>query len=134
MEGSCLCGRVTVEVPGRPDYLNACNCAACMKLGTLWGYFPVGEVRIEGSPARYVREDIAQPHLGFDFCEQCGTAIDWAPIGDGMPDRMGVNMRLFDPAALRGIEVRYGDRRNHSTNPRHYYREPNPFDGAGAIA
>ena len=63
------------------------------------------------------------------------AAAPWSPLAADAPDRMGVNMRLFDPAELKGIEVRYGDRRNHAkVEPRRYYRDPETFDGLGAQA
>ncbi|MDB5688702.1 MAG: glutathione-dependent formaldehyde-activating protein [Sphingomonas bacterium] len=135
MNGSCLCGRITIRVPGRPDYLNACNCTFCTKLGAVWGYFPLSRVEFAGEPRAYVRADIADPALSGNFCPDCGATTHWAPHGPGRPDRAGINMRLFDPAELIGIELRFGDRRNHAgVEPRHHYREPTIFDGAGATA
>lgn len=132
MNGSCHCGQVTIRVPAEPEYLNACNCTVCTKLGALWGYYSRRQVGIAGETRSYLRSDVEQPNIGFDFCGQCGATTSWSPRGSNEEDRMGVNMRLFDPAELTGIEIRYGDRRNHDTAPRRYYREPTIFDGAGA--
>lgn len=131
MNGSCLCGRVTIGVPGRPDYLNACNCALCWKLGTLWGYFPRDEVTISGETDAYRREDIATNYITADFCPHCGATTNWTPLDpEGM--RIGVNMRLFDPAALIGVEVRYEDgRHDEDGEEQRHYRAPAAFDGAG---
>lgn len=106
MRGACHCGRVTIDVPGRPEYLNACNCTLCWQRSVLWGYFPRSEVRITGEVSHYRRDDI-KVYLTTDFCPRCGVTTSWTPARDGMADRMGVNMRLFDPAALEGVEVRY---------------------------
>jgi hypothetical protein len=133
VNGACLCGRVTVRVPGQPTYLNACNCEACTKLGAMWGYYPREEVEIGGEPVTYVREDRSDPYLSFHFCAACGSTINWAPIPGDAPDRLGINMRLFDPAELKGVELRFGNRREHDTvEPRRYYREATTFDGQGA--
>jgi hypothetical protein len=135
MNGGCLCGRVTVEVPGRPDYLNECNCAFCIKLGAMWGYYPESRVVLAGPVASYVREDVADPALRAQFCGTCGATTSWTPNKPDMPDRMAVNMRLFDPAGLAGIELRFGNRRDHdAVEPRHYYRAATTFDGLGATA
>ena len=135
MNGSCHCGRVTIRVPGRPDYLNACNCTLCTKMGGLWGYFPRSQVAIVGETRSYVRADESEPYLGTHFCGHCGATTHWAPLADDAADRMGVNMRLFEPEELAGIEVRYGDRRSQdAVEPRRYYREPTLFDGLGAAA
>ena len=134
MNGSCHCGRVTVRVPARPEDLNACTCPLCTKLGTLRGCFPGGAVEIYGEDLSYLLSDVDQPRLSVDFCGRCGATIDWAPLAGDAPDRMGVNMRLFEPAELVGVEVRYGDRRNDaSAEPRRCYRDPTTFDGLGAL-
>jgi hypothetical protein len=133
MKGACLCGRVTIDVPDHPEYLNECNCAFCVKLGAMWGYYPVDAVAFSGAPASYVREDVADPSISAGFCATCGATTNWSPIKDGMPDRMAVNMRLFDPAELAGIELRFGNRRDYPAGePRHYYRAATTYDGLGA--
>jgi hypothetical protein len=134
MQGSCHCGAVTIRVPSTPEYLNDCNCTLCWKLGTLWGYFPASQVEFSGAVRTYLRSDMPGAQLSAEFCGSCGATTNWRMVGEDAPDRMGVNMLLFDPADLTGIEVRYGDRRNYGTNPRHHYRDPTIFDGAGANA
>ena len=131
MNGSCHCGAVTIAVPGRPDYLNLCNCTLCTKVGGLWGYFPASQVTIDGATGGYVRADEPSPYLSTHFCTACGCTTHWAPVRDDMPDRMGVNMRLFDTAELQGIEVRYANNRDHSEGAPRFYREPTIFDGVG---
>jgi hypothetical protein len=134
MNGSCLCGAVTVTLAGPPDYMNQCNCTACFKLGTLWGYYTAGQVTVAGHRQVYARDDMAEPSVSFDFCGRCGATIRWAPVPGNPSPRTGINMRLFDPAALRGIEVRYGDRRNHQAiEPRRYARDATIFGEGGPL-
>ena len=133
MEGRCHCGRVTIRVPGPPDYLNECNCTLCWRLGTMWGYYPASEVEFAGERQAYARSDLGEQRLAADFCPHCGATTNWRALLPDAPDRMGVNMKLFDPAALAGIELRSGDRLNgDGSGPRRTYREAAPFDGAGA--
>jgi hypothetical protein len=132
VNGSCHCGQVSVSVPDVPGYMNACNCSLCLKLGALWAYYPRDAVRVEGERRAYLRNDVVRPKLSVDFCTRCGATIDWLPANDNREDRMAVNMRLFDPAALIGVQVIYGDRRNHADPSEAVYRKPTIFDGAGA--
>ncbi len=135
MRGSCHCGRVAIRTPGPPAILNQCNCTLCTKLGALWGYYPASDVAIVGEPRAYLRADAESPRLSFHFCGACGATTHWSAIEPSAAPRLGVNMRLFEPAELQGIEVRYGDRRNAGRgDPPRQYREPAIFDGAGVVA
>jgi hypothetical protein len=132
MNGSCHCGRVTVSVPDRPEFLNECNCSVCSKLGAMWGYYTADQVDVSGTPGGYVRGDVPEPSLRFHSCTHCGATTHYAMIEAGPTSKVGINMRLFDPAELIGVEHRFGDRRNYPSGERHYYRAPVPFDGIGA--
>ena len=135
MRGSCHCGRLSILTPGPPAFLNQCNCTLCTKLGALWGYYPTNAVELVGEPRAYLRGDTGTPRLSFHFCGECGATTHWSPVARSGSERRGVNMRLFEPAELAGIEVRYGDRRNAGrADPPRQYREPTIFDGAGAAA
>ena len=135
MKGSCHCGAVTLEVPGPPEFLNQCNCSACWKLGTLWGYYPVEALTTTGAPAAYRRADEPDPSIDFNFCARCGAVTHWSPIDRERIGRTGVNMRLFEPEPLGALEVRYGDRRNHPAGEqRQSVRDPAPFREVGPVA
>jgi hypothetical protein len=109
VKGQCLCGRVTVTVPGKPEYMNSCDCQACFKLGNLTGYFPSDDVKIEGETQRFIRSDI-QAWIAFVFCPNCSAQIGWSSLEP--LDRMGVSMRLFDPAELVGVPIRFPNGRD----------------------
>ena len=135
MNGGCHCGAVTIRVAARPGEMNLCNCSVCFKLGTMWGYYPPADVTIDGAPRAYARVDVAAPRLLFHFCETCGATTHWSYADPDGPDRMAVNMRLFDPAGLAGVVVRYGDRRAHGrSEPEPSYRDPSIFSASGAPA
>lgn len=126
MKGQCPCGGVTVTVPRRPDYLNSCNCSLCFRLGTLTGYFHPDEVTVTGETKQFVRTDI-EAYLANRFCPTCSAVVGWTSLEPY--DRMGVNMRLFDPEELIGIPVRFVDGRNWGDadeRPPHRH-EPVPF-------
>jgi hypothetical protein len=133
-DGGCHCGRVTIAVSRRPEYLNACNCSVCTKLGAMWGYYTADEVTVAGAARDYVRGDVAEPKLVFHSCPNCGSTTHYTMIESGPATKVGVNMRTFDPAWLIGVELRFGDRRNYPSGERQYYRAPCAFDGIGAKA
>ncbi len=99
---SCHCGAVRLEVPGPPEYLGDCNCSICRRLHGLWGYYPVSQVTRTGETDVYLWGDRM---LTLNRCKVCGCTTHWLPV-DPDYDRMGVNMRMADPAALEGVPVR----------------------------
>ena len=113
---SCLCGRVTVKIGKRPDYINECNCTLCCKSGARWGYFNPSEVLVEGKTQRYSREDKVEPNAELHFCERCGATTHFmltenAIVKFNKNSLTGVNMRLANESDLAGIELRYPDGR-----------------------
>jgi len=129
MKGRCACGAVTVTVERKPDYINFCNCSLCRKTGGAWGYFRAGEVSVAGQLAGFERSDIDEVFLTTQFCPACGSAVRWVPLAHLTEDRVGVNMRLFEPEELAGIETRFPDGINwvdERPEPRH---APLPYGG-----
>ena len=126
---SCLCGQVRIALDKRPDFVNACNCTLCSKSGAHWAYFYPSEVRVEGAPKGYCREDKADPAAEIHFCPNCGSTTHFtltagaaAKFGNTVT---GVNMRLADERELAGIELRYPDGRGWSGEGAFsYVREP----------
>jgi hypothetical protein len=40
IRGSCLCGKITYEIRGRPYFINHCHCSICRKAhGAAFGSF-----------------------------------------------------------------------------------------------
>jgi hypothetical protein len=112
MIARCHCGRVTIRLPRRPDYVSHCNCSLCAATGFQGIYYSPAEVVIEGEFDSYVRSDLRQSYLQMQRCANCGILTHWEFIGDAPQDRMGVNARLVDPALLEGVEVRQVDGRS----------------------
>ena len=112
MIGACLCGRVQIDVPGPPPYINICNCDYCRKSGGAIGQFPHDQVQISGETRTYVREDMAEAWLTLHFCQVCGVATHTTGTHGHPTEVVRVNMRLFEASALDGSEVRYLDGRS----------------------
>ena len=108
----CHCGRATLRLPRKPDYVNHCNCSLCTALGFQGIYFASDELEIDGEFDCYVRSDIKEPMIRILRCKLCRTPTHWTPLGEPPYDRMGVNARLVDPALLEGVEVRQVDGRS----------------------
>ncbi len=109
---TCHCGRVTIRLARKPEYINHCNCTLCSATGFQGIYYSSDELAIEGQFDSYVRSDLSEIYLRNLRCANCGTPTHWEPLGEPPYERMGVNARLLDPAALEGVEVREIDGRS----------------------
>ena len=78
----------------------------CLKSGGAWGYFSQSQVVIEGSTNGYQRADYPEPAVEMRFCPKCGTTTHWVLTEHFEGDRVGVNMRIFEPGEVHGIEAR----------------------------
>ena len=111
MMGHCLCGAVSITIDAKPDFINDCNCTLCRKAGAAWGYFPSSSVTTAGNTVSFLRRD-KTPAIELHSCANCATTTHWVltkSFKEQHPsvDQMGVNMRLFDPDELNGVELRF---------------------------
>ncbi len=112
IEGSCHCGAVRVEVPRRPKSVTRCNCSICRRTGGLWAYFRPAQVRVRAGRKATTAYRWGDRSLELVRCARCGCVTHWRPVGRTSRDRMGVNMRNFEPAVLSGLWVRDVDGAN----------------------
>lgn len=129
MVGSCHCGKVIVTLARSPDYINLCDCSLCRKSGGAWGYFRHDDVDVIGQTRSYRRNDAGLPKVEMHFCDDCGTTSHWHMTECNPGPQVGVNMRLFDPAALRGTEVRTLDGANWPGTGPASHRRPHGIYG-----
>lgn len=106
LEGSCHCGACRIRLPRVPEYVVQCNCSLCRTTGFRGVYFGSEELDISGDFDGYVRSDLDEVFLRTMRCKNCGTATHWEPLSEPPHERMGVNANLFEPALLKGVEVR----------------------------
>lgn len=92
--GSCHCGRIRLLLRDDPIEAAECNCSVCRRTAGLWHYCTPGAVAVEGEAVSYQQGDRA---LDLWHCPICGCTTHWTPT-DRAYLRMGVNLRMFDPA------------------------------------
>ena len=129
MTGHCLCGAVRVTIDAAPEFINDCNCSLCRKAGGAWGYFSSASVSAIGDTVTFVRRDKKAPGVEVHSCKTCGTTTHWMltkSFKEQNPsaDQVGVNMRLFDPDDLKGVEVRFPDGKGWDGEGPFGYRRP----------
>jgi hypothetical protein len=127
--GICLCGTVSVTVEAKPDFINDCNCSLCRKAGAAWGYFPSSSVTTSGNTVPFVRRDKSSPSVEVHSCASCATTTHFV-LTESFKERnreadlIGVNMRLFDPDELHGVEIRFPNGKDWPGEGSYEYRRP----------
>ncbi|MEM9054724.1 MAG: aldehyde-activating protein [Pseudomonadota bacterium] len=114
MTSSCACGNVKIRIDRKPDFIYDCNCSLCRKTGGAWGYFTSEEVTAIGATVAFSRSDKASPIVEIHSCGLCGSTTHFLlteayKARHPEIDQIGVNMRLFDPELLSGVEIHYPD-------------------------
>ena len=106
---SCHCGRATIRLPRKPESVTECNCSLCAKTGFRGVYFPFDELVINGEFDSYVRDDLKQAWMANHRCKTCGILTHWTLLSEPPHERVGVNARLIDPAALKDVPIQQVD-------------------------
>ncbi len=109
LSATCHCGALRIEIPAPPTEITNCNCSICRRLGTLWAYYPAGQVKVHGHPEfteSYVQGD---KMLRTVRCKTCGCVSHWEPLPLGSGPKVGVNVRNFRPEEIGNIRMRLLD-------------------------
>lgn len=127
MTANCLCGAVSVTIDARPDFIHDCNCSLCRKTGSAWGYYPSASVRTEGETVSFVRTDKPNAGVAVHACRTCSATTHFElteafKAQNEGADLTGVNMRLFEPSELGGVEIRYPNGRDWAGDGLFEYR------------
>lgn len=109
VEASCRCGAVRIEVAERPQRLTSCNCSLCLRLGVLWAYYALNQVRIAKGAGTTVPYTQGDRRLAMPRCPTCGYVTHWESTGKGNLDRMAVNARLMEEGDIADVRVRRFD-------------------------
>lgn len=103
--GSCHCGAITLTMDDQPTEAATCNCSICRRSGALWHYPRPDQACVEGQGAGYVHGDRT---LTLWHCPACGCITHWTAFDPEYP-RMGVNLRMFEPALWEWLPRRLID-------------------------
>ena len=103
--GSCHCGTVRLTLRDDPVEAGECNCSLCRRIGGLWHYCRPDQVSVEGEEVAYRQGDCS---LDTWHCPTCGCSTHWTAV-DPNHDRMGVNLRMFEPALWQDLPRRFID-------------------------
>ena len=92
--GACHCGRIRLVLRETPAEASECNCSICRRTAGLWHHCAPDAAEISGGGVAYRHGDGA---LDLWHCAACGCTTHWTPT-DPTYLRMGINLRMFEPA------------------------------------
>ncbi len=95
-----------------PEWLTACNCSVCYRLGALWAHGDDTHITLNHEPDATEDYIWGDKMLAYKRCKQCGCTTHWLglpPEGEG---RMAVNFRMCETADIADIRVRHFDGSN----------------------
>lgn len=77
--GRCLCGQVTYECVGEPEFTGNCHCRDCQKAtGSAYTpelFFKETAVKLSGELKAYERQGDTGKSVWRNFCPHCGTWV-----------------------------------------------------------
>ena len=92
--GSCLCGKVRIEVAGDLPQPNACHCVECRKQTGHYGVsLDVPRTALTVSGEEHIKWYQSSEKVRRGFCKNCGSYLFWDPIHH---DWTAIAMGLFD--------------------------------------
>jgi hypothetical protein len=109
LNGSCHCGNVRIDVPDRPATLILCNCSICRRNGALWAFYPREDVRLAGHPEHTRGYVWGARSIETFRCTGCGCVTHWEPLTAEAGQRLGINIRNFDPHEIGDVRLRRFD-------------------------
>jgi hypothetical protein len=123
IEGTCLCGAVTLGATRRPRQVTQCNCSVCRRYGTLWAYYRRSAVSITAPRGGLVSFSVRKAGLRFVRCKTCGCVVCWDSTRKAADRRFGLNTRLLDHALMANVPIKVLDG-DDSWTSLEIYRKP----------
>lgn len=104
-KGSCLCGKIRIEVKSLPQPI-ACHCIECRKHT---GHYEVSSDVPREDISIYGEENVRWYHssekVRRGFCENCGSSLFYDPIDKEKVKWIGVSMGLFAKETNTTLEM-----------------------------
>jgi hypothetical protein len=109
IEASCHCGNIKMTFPDTTETVTSCNCSACSKYATLWGYFLPEDVNVFANKNTLSSYSWGDKTIEFHHCNNCGCLTHYTPTKLGNKNKMAVNFRLVDANIVNSLNIRYFD-------------------------
>ncbi len=94
--GGCHCGQVRYTVTLDLERVTECNCSICQKTGTVLGFVPADEFRLDSGADMLTDYTFNKHIIHHAFCKTCGIrSFARGKKPDGTP-MVAINVRCLD--------------------------------------
>ena len=111
MKVACHCNNVMIEVD-KPGQVTQCNCSICSSYMSLWGYFQIGEPKIDIGDYGTDSYSWGDNELDFIRCANCGCTTHYQTKEGQTDPRVAINFGL-SRSLVADVKVRYFDGANN---------------------
>lgn len=104
-KGSCLCGKIRLEIQGELPPLAACHCTKCRKISGHYGAgitIPRENLYISGEENITWYQSSNWVRRG--FCSICGSSLFFDPLNKEKISWIGISMGVFDEPTNTHLE------------------------------
>ncbi|WP_169543385.1 GFA family protein [Sneathiella aquimaris] len=109
LSGSCHCGTVKFHLEALPNWLTACNCSICRRLGALWIHSEYQQITLECQPSDTLGYSFGPRNRAFHSCILCGCTTHWEGLTEETETRIAVNGLLLPSAVIEPLKIRRFD-------------------------
>ena len=107
--GRCHCGNISLHVTEMPREVSRCNCSICRRYAALWAYYVPGDVVITYQKTVKTFYSWGDQDIEYHRCHICGCVTHYVTTEHCPIQRIALNARMTEPAALEGIATREVD-------------------------
>lgn len=104
-QGSCHCGKITIEAEGELDQAVQCNCSICSKKGYLLWFVPRANMRLLTPENEIATYTFNKHQIQHHFCPTCGCAPFGEGTGPAGKAMAAINVRCLKDVDLSGLKI-----------------------------
>jgi hypothetical protein len=92
-----------------PSSLTSCNCSICNRLGALWAYYDLENVKIFSGDKPENTYLWGEKTITYHRCGECGCTTHYTATESDGSRRIAINCRMSPPSKISNILIREFD-------------------------
>lgn len=105
----CHCGVLKLVANEAPSSITSCNCSICSRLGALWAYYDLEDVRILSGDKPGDTYSWGEKTFTYHRCAECGCTTHYTATESDGRKIIAINCRMAAATEIINIPVRAFD-------------------------